>query len=64
MINNKYPSKKFMVPTRIKFIDDNMLLLPLIAIILSIYVLFKKTENKSSSVSVFFLIKIFLGKHQ
>ena len=54
MINDKYPPKKFMVPTRIKFIDNNMLLLPLIAIIILIYVLSKKIENKSNSVSVFF----------
>ena len=47
MIYDEYPSKKFIIPTRIKFVDNNMLLLPLIAILILIYVLSKKIEKKS-----------------
>ena len=54
MTYDEYPSKKFTIPTRIKFIDNNMLLLPFVAIVILIYVLSKKIDNKSKSVSVFF----------
>ena len=58
MTYDEYPSKKFTIPTRIKFIDNNMLLLPFVAIVILIYVLSKKIDNKSKSVSVFFIDKI------